>query len=404
MKQRLNFSVAIVVLLTIYCGPVLAEREPEKPSDAKFIVWGTVEEIVRSETDENTNYEVRIRVEHSERRYTPVGKLFSVRVFQRKASAPREPAASGHTAIPKVGQRIRAWVIRRKDGTNHGIYPDWFHTVELNEQQRTAFDWVKSKGGRLGCDDSKPSRPIVSLDLYKIGGSGVRDEGLKHLAAFPELRKLNIGFSDPTAEGLRVVAQLKHLEDLTLHHARVSDEDFRGLEGMTSLTHLDASSTGITNRSLKQIATYTSLRTLRLTSSRMPQQGISDEGLYLLHRAGPLIDCLQQRARWEQLDGHDRRAARQAATCSTRMPLARISPAGATRCRISPAHFKKTSSCETASRRVFMRSHSLEDRRRRSDGRLSRRGSSSARAASPRPRPSPAASFRWSAWYCRQSL
>ena len=158
--------MAIVVALTIHCGPVLAEREPEKPSDANVIVWGTVEEIVRSETDENTNYEVRIRVENAERSYYPsVGKLFSVRCFQRKASAPRVPAASGHTAVPKVGQRIRAWVNRRKDGTNHGIYPDWFHTVELNEQQRTAFDWVKSKGGRLGCDDSKPSRPIVSLNL-----------------------------------------------------------------------------------------------------------------------------------------------------------------------------------------------------------------------------------------------
>lgn len=48
-----------------------AEREPEKPSDAKIIVWGTVEEIVRRETDENTNYEVRIRVENAERSYHP---------------------------------------------------------------------------------------------------------------------------------------------------------------------------------------------------------------------------------------------------------------------------------------------------------------------------------------------
>ena len=274
MTQRLNFSMAIVVALTVHCGPALAERKPERPSDANVIVWGTVEEIVRSETDENTNYEVRIRVESVERSYRAVvGKLFSVRCFQRKASAPRVPAASGHTAVPKVGQRIRAWVNRHKDGTNHGIYPDWFHIVELNEQQLTAFDWVKSKGGRLECDDSKPSRPIVSLDLYKIGGSGVRDQGLKHLAAFPELRKLDIGFSNPTAEGLREVAKLKHLENLTLCWARITDDDFRGLKGMISLTHLNATSTGITDRSLKQIATYTSLRTLRLNG------GISDVGI-----------------------------------------------------------------------------------------------------------------------------
>lgn len=274
MTQRLNLSLAIVVALTVHCVPALAERKPEKSSDANVIVWGTVEEIVRSETDENTNYEVRIRIESVERSYhAVVGKLFSVRCFQRKASAPRVPAASGHTAVPKVGQRIRAWVNRRKDGANHGIYPDWFHLVELNEQQRAAFDWVKSKGGRLGCDDGKTNRPIVSLDLYKIGGSGVRDQGLKHLAAFPELRKLNIGFSNPTAEGLREVAKLKHLENLALHWARITDDDFRGLEGMISLTHLDATSTGITDRSLKQIATYTSLRTLRLNG------GISDGGI-----------------------------------------------------------------------------------------------------------------------------
>ena len=90
--------MAIVVALTVLCGPVLAERKPEKPSDANVIVWGTVEEIVRSETDENTNYEVRIRVESVERSYRAVvGKLFSVRCFQRKASAPRVPAASAST-------------------------------------------------------------------------------------------------------------------------------------------------------------------------------------------------------------------------------------------------------------------------------------------------------------------
>ena len=50
----------------VQCGPVLAERETEKPSDANVIVWGTVEEIVRSESDENINYEMRIRVENAE--------------------------------------------------------------------------------------------------------------------------------------------------------------------------------------------------------------------------------------------------------------------------------------------------------------------------------------------------
>ena len=68
------------------------------------------------------NYEVRIRVERKPPR-TVVGKLFSVRCFQRKASALRVPAASGHTAVPKSRAKAdRAWVNRRKDGTNHGIY------------------------------------------------------------------------------------------------------------------------------------------------------------------------------------------------------------------------------------------------------------------------------------------
>ena len=72
---------------------------------------------------------------------TVVGKLFSVRCFQHKASAPPVPAASGHTAVPKVGlRRTRAWVNRRKDGTNHGIYQhlkpikrkDYIQAVETN--------------------------------------------------------------------------------------------------------------------------------------------------------------------------------------------------------------------------------------------------------------------------------
>ena len=274
MKQRLNLSMAIVVVLTIYCGPVLAERKPEKPSDANVIVWGTVEEIVRSETDENTNYEVRIRVESVERSYRAVvGKLFSVRCFQRKASAPRVPAASGHTAVPKVGQRIRAWVNRHKDGTNHGIYPDWFHTrrtqrattrgVRLGEVER------RSPGVRRQQTQS-PDRFTGSLQDRRFRRSR---RGPETPGSFPRTTETEYRILRPDRRRTSRGRELKHLENLTLCWARITDDDFRGLEGMTSLTHLDATSTGITDRSLKQIATYTSLRTLRLTSSRMPQRG-----------------------------------------------------------------------------------------------------------------------------------
>ena len=134
MKKLLTMQ--LVLSTALHCQAASAERKPDLPEDAKLIVWGTVEEVVHNETAENDNYRIRIRIENKERGVIrgDVEEIWAT-CFQRKAHAPTVPAASGHTAVPRKGQFIRALLLKPRNEEYEGIYPDWFHELKLNDDQ-----------------------------------------------------------------------------------------------------------------------------------------------------------------------------------------------------------------------------------------------------------------------------
>ena len=127
-KTIIALSFSFTLAIGAEQNPALAERKPNTPSDAKLIVWGTVEEVVRDETNEVTNFKVKIQVENQERGFVR-GNAVWVECFQRKPTAPKVPAENGHNAIPVEGQFIRALMLQPRRGAFEGIYPDWFHEL-----------------------------------------------------------------------------------------------------------------------------------------------------------------------------------------------------------------------------------------------------------------------------------
>jgi hypothetical protein len=56
------------------------------------------------------------------------GDVVHVFVFQRKPGLRVEPAASGHDAVPREGEHVKAW-LRHQRGQIKGLYPAWFESL-----------------------------------------------------------------------------------------------------------------------------------------------------------------------------------------------------------------------------------------------------------------------------------
>jgi hypothetical protein len=233
---------------------------------------------------------VKIKIENTERTSgAQHGETISVYCFQRKPSLLPIATEGGHKAVPKEGQRIRA-LVKTRHNRLEGIYPDWFHVLDLNAKELEATKWVRQMRGDLLCDDEHPGRPIASLILTRIRISSINDTGLKHLAAFQSLRSLDIRFEKITDEGLRDVAALTGLEELKLDGVGVGDKGIQNLKPLNSLRELRLVGTRVTDTGLRHLSeNHSSLRSLTVSGEK-----ITDAGLRELARLTGLRELLLQ--------------------------------------------------------------------------------------------------------------
>ena len=127
MKSRLGMLALILVLGLSRHGQ--AERPIERADKATYIVTGAVQRVFRRDAGHHSEYLVQIRIDGIEKGegYQEGDSMYAY-AFQRKPDAPVEPAAGGHKAVPKEGQRIRA-LIKRGDGQMEALYPEWFEVL-----------------------------------------------------------------------------------------------------------------------------------------------------------------------------------------------------------------------------------------------------------------------------------
>ncbi|MEM7475883.1 MAG: hypothetical protein AAF483_12900 [Planctomycetota bacterium] len=276
--------LSCLVIVLLLCSSAVAERKTQYPKDAKLIVWGTVKEVVHEESNEYDRYRIKILVENKERGYIRVdGRITNAKeiwatCFSRKASAPLVPSASGHTGVPEEGQFIRALLMNQRDGAYEGIYPDWFHTLELTEEQLVALRWVQSigPGCYLACNDDLPGSPVTKMYTFKMWKSGVGDEHMKYAAVFPDLRSLSLYYSQVRSAGFQQIAELEKLEELILGGigGGIKDEDIEPLAGSKSLQKIDLMNSGVTDRAMLFFSTIPTLRSLNLVGTKVTDAGL----------------------------------------------------------------------------------------------------------------------------------
>ena len=102
----------------------------EPPDKATHVVTGTVDKVFARDQGSEHQYVVQIRIDTIEKgEGCEKGGYVYVYAFKRKPDQPPQPSASGHTVIPKEGQRVRAWVKRAK-GQMEARYPNGFEILD----------------------------------------------------------------------------------------------------------------------------------------------------------------------------------------------------------------------------------------------------------------------------------
>ncbi len=74
-------------------------------------------------------------------------------------------------------------------------------------------------------DLNEVRRQIISLDLGKMP---VKDEDLKYVVQFENLRRLNLNFTEVTGAGIQALTQLQNLQNISLSGTKVNYNDLRG--------------------------------------------------------------------------------------------------------------------------------------------------------------------------------
>jgi hypothetical protein len=125
MPAKSRFLIALA-FLALLAAPAAAERPSEPKPQADLIVTGQVGKVYTNIDPDNVNFVVEIAVRAVEKgQGIPSGQILDARCFQRRPEAPRIPAAYGHHQVPREGESIRAYLMRRPAGRYEGTYPDW---------------------------------------------------------------------------------------------------------------------------------------------------------------------------------------------------------------------------------------------------------------------------------------
>ncbi len=116
---------------------------------------------------------------------------------------------------------------------------------------------------------------IVGLHLN--GSRGVTDNGLRHLAGMPRLKRLDISGTSITDRGLDVLRHLPGLQNLSLAGTAITDAGASELANCPALVRLDLGWTRTGDGAIRALAGKSSLT--HLTTGA----GVTDAGIPLLH-------------------------------------------------------------------------------------------------------------------------
>jgi tRNA A-37 threonylcarbamoyl transferase component Bud32 len=191
---------------------------------------------------------------------------------------------------------------------------------KVPESEEQAVRAVQQLGGKISRDDKLPGKPVVSVSLahtkaadadlralaafpqlrtLELQGTKVTDAGMKYVGELKDLQSLDLLFAPVGDAGIKRLAGLTRLQMLTLSGRKVTDAGMRDLEKLRNLHHLALHDTAITDEGMKSLAGLAAMDNLSLISAR----GVGDEGMKSVARMKRLrlLDVFETRVADEGL-------------------------------------------------------------------------------------------------------
>ena len=165
-----------------------------------------------------------------------------------------------------------------KDGTFVKLVVSLLLVVNLTacEPEPASYDAVsvvQRAGGKVECDESVPSKPVVEVS-YRWHKS-LPNGKLLPLAELTELKSIDLEHCRSiTDEGLRYLRPLTKVETLILDHVRITDDGLAHIGGMAELHTLSLHSTEVTGLGLGHLRSLPKLKRLDLYFTDMCDFGI----------------------------------------------------------------------------------------------------------------------------------
>lgn len=128
MRGSLLLALLLAVGTTV-TESARAARPIQRRENADYVVIGTVYAVYVRDTEVYRQYIIELRVEAVEKGSgLKKGDTFRAFCYQRKPGKGGPFDTPGHAAVPKEGQRIKAFV-NRGGGHHEGVYRNWFDAM-----------------------------------------------------------------------------------------------------------------------------------------------------------------------------------------------------------------------------------------------------------------------------------
>jgi internalin A len=218
-----------------------------------------------------------------------------------------DDGSKGPAAGAPVSNNAHTTVALGQQGPKEGNEPKKVNEPAATMPAELVAAWTKvgaevgwmvvDKWGRVGwsLEGKKGAVPAFSLIVWtddvvvklpqperafglNLGGTPVRDAGLKELARLKSLQALVLYSTKVTDAGLKELTRLEGLQELSLDDTQLTDAGLKALAELKGLQKLDLSSTPVTDAGLKELAGLKGLRLLDLRSTKVTFLGVTPLG------------------------------------------------------------------------------------------------------------------------------
>jgi Leucine-rich repeat (LRR) protein len=146
---------------------------------------------------------------------------------------------------------------------------------EYSGSVQEAITAIRKLGGSVTVDQQRRGKPIEGGGYTVKNSWHFKDLDLRYLKVLPDLRSLDISFTQVSDLGLECLKNFNNLETLKLG-SKVTDAGLEHLKGLTKLEWLGLGGTQVTDTGMELLKNLTKLKSLYLDATQVTKEGVKN--------------------------------------------------------------------------------------------------------------------------------